>query len=572
MRGCLAPAVVAASLLIGVSPAVAADPIMPLSEVRAGMACTGYSVVRGTEVSSFDVEILDVVDGDGSSSGPRILFRVSGPAVDETGIGPGFSGSPIYCDSGDGVRRNAGAISESVGEYGGKVALATPIESILGVPVDQPSPTTKRSRSLGRTRPLAAPLSVSGLSSGLARALVDAGERAGRPVLAAPAAPLAPYPVVDLKPGSAVAAGYSAGDLTVSAIGTVAYTDGDQVWAFGHALDGVGARSLFLQDAYVYRVINNPNALGDFGTTYKLSTGGHPVGTLTSDGLSAIAGRKGAVAPSIPIKVIARDLDRGTAQVLDTVAADETDAGNPSGFSAAGFVAPLAVAQAVDKVLGSAPLRSAGTACLELRFVELPDPVRFCNRYVGATADGVVPGFGTVVAARAASDLSDALSQIDLYRFAPPHLTSIRVELGVRRGSHQAFLRSVTLPRTVRRGRTYTLRARLLRIGGGAERRRYRVTIPQRMPLGRRKVAFLGIDSDFAEGDLFGDLIIEFGDEGEATGRSGPTSHKALAASIERLRVWDGVRMKAGRLRVKGFRDRDLRISGKAAATLRVKR
>ena len=35
--------------------------------------------------------------------------------------------------------RNAGAISESLGEYGGDVVLATPIEAILGTPPDAPS-------------------------------------------------------------------------------------------------------------------------------------------------------------------------------------------------------------------------------------------------------------------------------------------------------------------------------------------------------------------------------------------------------------------------------------------------
>ncbi len=93
-----------AAVLASAAPAAAAgDPILPLSQVRSGMHCTGYSVVRGTAISSFDVEVLDVVDGDPNENGPRILVQVSGPAVDSTGIGPGFSGSPIYCPGDDGV-------------------------------------------------------------------------------------------------------------------------------------------------------------------------------------------------------------------------------------------------------------------------------------------------------------------------------------------------------------------------------------------------------------------------------------------------------------------------------------
>ena len=113
-------------LLVAVPAASAADSIMPLSEVRQGMRCTGLSVIKGTAISSFDVEILDVIAPEAGLSGPRILIKVSGPAVDETGIGPGFSGSPVICDG-----RNAGAISEGLGEYGNHVALATPIEGML---------------------------------------------------------------------------------------------------------------------------------------------------------------------------------------------------------------------------------------------------------------------------------------------------------------------------------------------------------------------------------------------------------------------------------------------------------
>ena len=111
------------------------------------MRCTGYSVIQGTTISSFDVDVLDVAGGE-ATSGARILVGVSGPAVDATGIGPGFSGSPIYCPDGAGTNRVIGAISESINEYGGKVALATPIEAILGTPVDVPG---RRNAAASRT-------------------------------------------------------------------------------------------------------------------------------------------------------------------------------------------------------------------------------------------------------------------------------------------------------------------------------------------------------------------------------------------------------------------------------------
>src|ERR687896_1141947 len=126
------------SCAVAAEAARAADPIMPLAEVRAGMQCTGLSVVRGTEIASFGVEVIDVIAEDPAFGGARILVRVYGPAVDATGVGPGFSGSPILCGG-----RNAGAISGGIGEYGNKVVLATPIEAILsGHP--QPAPAGAR--------------------------------------------------------------------------------------------------------------------------------------------------------------------------------------------------------------------------------------------------------------------------------------------------------------------------------------------------------------------------------------------------------------------------------------------
>src|SRR2546423_13972499 len=92
----LAAAAVLVSLAAA-APARAADPIMPLSQVHKGMKCTGRTVIQGTDITTFDVEVIDVVAGDPADHQPLILVRVSGPAVDDTGIAEGFSGSPIYC-------------------------------------------------------------------------------------------------------------------------------------------------------------------------------------------------------------------------------------------------------------------------------------------------------------------------------------------------------------------------------------------------------------------------------------------------------------------------------------------
>jgi hypothetical protein len=558
--------------LVLASPASAADPFMPLSQVRAGMQCTGLSVVRGTDVASFSIEVLDVVDGEAVTGGPRILVRASGPAVDETGLGPGFSGSPILCPDAQGVARNIGAISEAVGEYGGKVALATPIEAILGNPVD--APTARRDRAVtSRARPLAAPLTVTGLSPALSARLQAAAARRGRIVLAAPAGPLGSYPPQQLRPGSAFGVSLSTGDLHLSAIGTVAYVDGSTVWGFGHTLEGLGRRSLFLEDAYVFRVINNPLGIPGAASTYKLASTGHDLGTLTNDALDAVVGRVGGLPPTVPVRVRATDLDSGRSRTLSTDVADESGIDQPSGSSALSFVAPLAVAEAGGTVLRGSPARLTGRACVAIDVREIRRPLRFCNRYITDAAD--LLGTGNAVGGLVASDVSTALGFIDAFKLGRIHVTRLTTRVAIERGQRLAFLRRVHLPARVRPGQRVRATLVLRHVRGPLERRRVTLRMARDLRPGRRRVRLTGTDVDLGGSDFFGDLSIIFG-EGPSGGDPGPASLKRLARAVRRIHRYDGVRIKSGgdgdESGRRAYLARDVRIAGRASTRVRVVR
>jgi hypothetical protein len=572
----LLAAVTAAALLVPASAAFAGDPIMPLGEVRSGMQCTGYSVVRGTDVSSFGVEVIDVVDDRASGSGPRILVRVFGPAVDETGIGPGFSGSPIYCSDAQGVQRNIGAISEGIGEYGGKVALATPIEAILGNPVDAPR-AKQAGATMARAQPLAAPLTVTGLSRRLGNALQRAAARRGRPVFAAPAGPLGSFPVQTLRPGSALAVGYSSGDIAASALGTVAYTDADRVWGFGHQLDGVGGRSLLLQDAYVFRVINNPFAIPDLFGTYKYGAAGHDVGTLTNDALDGVVGRVGGLPATVPVRAAATDLDSGAKRTVRVQVADEAAVDQPTGSSILSFIAPLAVTQAASSVLGGAPARLTGRACFAISFAEAPEPVRFCNRYITDATDPF--GAGNGIAAAASNDLLEALSLVDTFKAGVAHVTGVEADLEIARGQRQAYLRRVVLPRRGGAGRKVRATLVLQHVRGRVERRKVQLRLPSDLRPGMRRVAFTGADVDVPGGDLFVELIELDFDFGASGGELGPRSVRRLLERINNLARYDGISARRPSNDPEDFdpgepsyRDPNLRISGDAVATIRITR
>lgn len=582
------PAFLAVSLLASLvlaAPAGAADPIMPLSEVRSGMRCTGLSVIRGVEPVPFDVEIVDIVEGGGGIDEPRILLRVSGPAVDETGIGPGFSGSPIFCRDAHGRQANAGAISESIGEFGGKVALATPIETILGNPVDAPSAAKARPRGNRRVRRLAEPLTVSGLSRPLSSALARAARRRGRTILAAPPGPLASFPPQTLRPGSAVGVGYSSGDLTIGAVGTVAYVDGDRVWSFGHELDAAGRRSLLLQDAYVYRVINNPIQLGEIGTTYKLAAAAHDIGTVSNDALSAVVGRLGALPRTVAVRVTARDQDTGARESVDSDVADETDADDPLGLSLVSLIGPLAVTQAAAGVLRSSPPKVTGEMCANIGVRELGKPLRICNRYVGAGGGGSGGGeLSNVVASGAGADLESALTLITGYTGRALHITSVEAGVRVHRGADLAYMRDLKLPRRVRPGQRVIGRLTVQRLRGPKQRLRIPLRMPSRLSRGAHRIILSGEDADFGEDDLFEELIIEFeGEEGEDDSRGpdrsaldeGPQSLSELRKAVEEIERYDGVKLFVDRTRgqgVKAYRDPQQRLSGRVSARVVVGR
>ena len=517
---------------------------MGLDQVRPGMACTAQSVIRGTDVVSFDARVDEVISGGSDPSGARLLLTVSGPAVDATGVGPGFSGSPVTCPGPDGVQRIAGAISETIGAYGGKTVLATPIQAVLREPVDPPKATAtgaRAARLLRRARPIAETLSYSGLSPAVGRVFQRAAARAGRALILAPLRPAqAPVPAPAIVPGSAVGVTLATGDIDAGAIGTAAYVDGSAVWGFGHPFDGAGRRSLFLTAAYVYGVVNNPLATQE-AATYKLAAPTTTIGTLTQDGISGVVGRIGAGPPSFPVKVAVRDLDTTRLSGLAVAVADERAIGLPTGASALSAIAPAAIVQGIYGALDGSPVRQSGEMCLRVAVRQRPKPLGFCNTYVGGGGSPDALAGGPIVA-----DAAAATQILDAYDAGPLTVTRVEVGLRIARGLRLATFRSLSGPRTARRGSTISVRATLRRPGGATVRRTVRVPIPRGMPAGPRDLFLKGTEADVAiggesdEGATTIDLSSLF-EPASGEESAGPGSVAALAEALSGLHRYDGV-------------------------------
>jgi len=264
---------------------------------------------------------------------------------------------------------------------------------------------------------------ISGISAPVASLFQRVAARTGRVLYTAPGQPGANFPAQTLRPGASVAAGFSSGDISVSAIGAVSYTDGANVWAFGHPLDSAGRRSLLLQDAYVYSVVNNPQpATVDNPGSYKLAVGVHDLGTLSDDGLSAVVGTVGTLPPHFPLQVVARSLDTGQGITQNSTVADESGIGLPAGISALSLVAPIAVDQAASDVLNGAPPQQSGAMCLQVHLLESKEPLGFCNSYV---VDGAIDSGGGAEPSNSMApyldDLTTALGDIDSFKLGLLH-------------------------------------------------------------------------------------------------------------------------------------------------------
>ena len=568
---------VSVGVVLPAGSALADGPIMPLSQVQPGMSCTGETVVQGTTISSFDVDVIDVVQAPGEGS--RILVSVSGPAVDSTGVAEGFSGSPVYCPNAFGTMENIGAISEGVGQYGGDVVLVTPIEQMLGEPVDPPSSAPRLAM---RTWPLASPLTVGGLSPAVFGLVQRAAQRAGRIVLSAPAAGQASpttgatnpsFPVQQLVPGASVAASYSSGAIPMGAVGTVTYVDGPTVYAFGHELDGAGRRSLLLQDAYVYYVVNNPDPTT--GPSFKLASPGHTVGVLSSDTPNAVIGEVGAPPPTIPVDVTADDLDTGNTLALDTQVADETDVGLPLGTSLLDTIAPLEVAQAATQIYNGPPANESGTMCLRIYLLGSRAPLGFCNRYVGSGPAGDAGLSPPLLAADASADVTSAFAAIERVDYAALHVEHVVASVRASRGLDEATILAARAPAQAKAGHTVRVHLLVRAYRGRLRTVTFRLHIPSRAQ-GPLLVTIHGPAPAAApspDASLVGALAVSLGGSGGPTPTSPISSLPALRAAIAGIGSYDGLYASIpghGKRRV--YRSPSMVIAGSTTLALSVTR
>jgi hypothetical protein len=307
---------VLAACVLSPRQATAQPAILPLSEVKPGMVGEARTVFQGTVPEAFKVRVVSIL----RNFLPKqdiILVRAEDPRLEASGIAAGMSGSPVYIEG-----KLMGAIAYGWSFAKEPLAGVTPIESMLAErerpdrPVPDPYQASLESvlpapseparpapeeTAASRLRPVTIPLSVTGASDASLAYLGEELQPFGlHPVRAGGAgeshAAGAPSPGA-LIPGAAVGVALMQGDMTTTAMGTLTFTDGKQILAFGHPMMGIGAVNLPMVLGEIHAIIPS------LASSLKMSSPVGEFGNITDDSKSGVIGTIGGHAGTVPVLV-----------------------------------------------------------------------------------------------------------------------------------------------------------------------------------------------------------------------------------------------------------------------------
>ncbi len=287
-------------------PAQGMQEFLPVSEVQEGMHGYAKTVVHGTDIETFDVEVLGVMKQKGAAGGDLVLVKVSGPLIDKTeGIAQGMSGSPVYING-----KLLGAIAYGFPQSGGRIGMVTPISDMLKLwTVDDKSDTGFTPRLSEDLIPLDTPLMASGYSNEAMGFLSDKMKDFHMAPMASASVSSDETPR-PLEAGGAVAATLVTGDLKLGAVGTVTYVDGNRMVAFGHPFMSRGGTNYFMHNSYIFTVIPSKNI------PFKLGSVGAEIGTVNEDRGAGIGGLSGETPDFVALHAAVSDEDTGKKENL----------------------------------------------------------------------------------------------------------------------------------------------------------------------------------------------------------------------------------------------------------------
>lgn len=267
------------------------EEFFPPEQLKPGMKGYLLTVLEGLEPEKVDIEVVAYMPRK-LTKGSMILIKLVDEKTKVTHGAAGMSGSPVYIDE-----KLLGALA-----YGWSFAK----EAIVGV-VPIKDMLSDKIRSENTLFPNALPLktmwSLEGLDSpSLMNALTNMPSNKQRSIPGVEEFTIVKSSrsngIAPLKGGDAVAIKLVDGDISLGAIGTVTYVNGEDVYIFGHPMDQDGPVSLPLSRAQIFHVLAN------YDNSFKMGSAlSENIGSTIFDGMSAVYGRFDRMAKMIPVQV-----------------------------------------------------------------------------------------------------------------------------------------------------------------------------------------------------------------------------------------------------------------------------
>lgn len=439
-----------------IAPSLAAEEFMPLSEVHEGMHGYAKTVVHGTKIDTFNVDVLGIMKNKGAAGGDLVLVKVSGPVIEESGgIAQGMSGSPVYING-----KLLGAIAYGFPQSDGRIGMVTPISDMLRLWTVDSSHSKEIDSHAAGLIPLDTPVMASGYTANGMAFLTDRMKDFHMVPYSAASATTDdnPFP---LEPGGAVSATLVTGDLKLGAVGTVTYVDGDHMVAFGHPFMNKGSLDYFMHNSYIFTVIPSRNI------PFKLGSVGAEIGTITEDRGAGISGISGKVPESVRLHAVVNDLDTGKTGNL-----------NVRMIRNEGLLPMLSSTSVYNNV--SNTLDRTGEGTISFSYTLFPKdmkkkPFTRSNMYWSSKD----------IAARSVDELYNVVKILEQNRFEPYDLRDISIHMDVTQGRKTAkLLDASAAPTVVSPGDTIYVRARLEPWRGEIFYKELSFKVPEDQPLG----------------------------------------------------------------------------------------
>lgn len=491
-------------LLITTS-AMAVD-VFPLEQLEPGLRGHGLTVIRGFNVETFFVEILDVIP-QSPPIPPLVMVRVSGDVIERSGgIAAGMSGSPVYIDD-----KLLGAIGYGYALTDHRIGLVTPAGPMLEMMELLPEthlPLDPIHLPRGFS-PLQTPLMLGGFGQRARLLMAERWPQENVQIMTGTAGFSMMENPPSLQPGSAFAVQLLRGDFQAASFGTVTHVAGHKFVGFGHSFMHRGEVEYFVTPASVHYTMPN------LEFPFKIASTGPTVGSLLQDRGVGVAGVLDREPPFLPVNIRITDEDK---QITREFSVDAVK--DPS------IVETLVISSAYQAVDATLDRVGSGTGHVRLEFQgeNLTNRVIRDNMYY---SDSDIAVWSLV-------DLAEGLNLFIHNALQEVILTEVQIEIAVEKQRRTAAIEKAT-PRVfqVKPGESIEVEVQIRPYRAAVETRILRMEVPPDTLPGMMTVTVRAGGSDYFIGKPPVHTTFQDVEDGDEPMRQAPSGAESLEKLIE---------------------------------------